>query len=124
MSSSAESWSCNISLRFDYDSHGAKMETTRYTFGSTIVEKGAVELWLRRAQAAILSPHLPYQDFYTKTAQELRNPPPDAERLPFSKNAVLVSLCDPTLTGKKPDWTLFDVAKDLSDLSFVDLPGK
>ncbi|KAJ6486145.1 hypothetical protein C8R47DRAFT_1321067 [Mycena vitilis] len=38
---------------------------------------------------------------------ELRNPPADPERLPFSKNAVLVLLCDPNIT----------------DLSFVDLPG-
>ncbi|KAF8198265.1 P-loop containing nucleoside triphosphate hydrolase protein [Mycena galopus ATCC 62051] len=107
MSSSADSWSCNISLRFDYDSSGAKKETETKTFGPTITDKRAVELWLRRAQAAILSPLTPPQDFYTKTVQELRNPPVDAERLPFSKNAVLVYLCDP----------------DITDLSFVDLPG-
>ncbi|KAJ6552047.1 P-loop containing nucleoside triphosphate hydrolase protein [Mycena vulgaris] len=107
MSSSAETWSCNISLRFDYDPHGAKTETVTHEFGPTITDKSAVELWLRRAQAAILSPHLPRGDFLTKTDHELRNAPPDAERLPFSKNAVMVALCDPTIT----------------DLSFVDLPG-
>ncbi|KAJ7242403.1 P-loop containing nucleoside triphosphate hydrolase protein [Mycena haematopus] len=107
MSSSAEYWSCKISLRFDYGPLGAKIETTTRTFGPTITDRNAVELWLRRAQAAILSPHVPPEDFYTKSSQELRNPPPDAERLPFSKNAVLVDLCDPTIT----------------DLSFVDLPG-
>ncbi|KAJ6558304.1 P-loop containing nucleoside triphosphate hydrolase protein [Mycena capillaripes] len=107
MSSSADSWSCNISLRFDHRSDGSKTETLTHAFGSTITDKRTVELWLRRAQAAILSPHLPFQDFCTKTEQELRNPPPDAERLSFSKNAVLVVLRDPTIT----------------DLSFVDLPG-
>ncbi|KAJ7853672.1 P-loop containing nucleoside triphosphate hydrolase protein [Mycena olivaceomarginata] len=107
MSSSAESWSCDISLRFDYDSPGATMPIGTYTFGSTITDKRAVELWLRRAQAAILSPHLSYQDFYTKSVQELKNLPPDSERLLFSKNAVLVYLRDP----------------DITDLSFVDLPG-
>ncbi|KAJ7773676.1 P-loop containing nucleoside triphosphate hydrolase protein [Mycena maculata] len=107
MSSSAEAWSCDISLRFDYDAHGAQQETTTYSFGQTITDRNAVELWLRRAQAAILHPHLPYQTFYTKTEQELRNTPPDDARLPFSKNAVLVDLRDPTIT----------------DLSFVDLPG-
>jgi hypothetical protein len=70
-----------------------------YTFGSTITDKRAVELWLRRAQAAILSPHLSYQDFYTKSVQELKNLPPDSERLLFSKNAVLVYLRDPDITG-------------------------
>jgi hypothetical protein len=100
MSSSADTWSCKISLRFDYNSLGAKVETATYTFGPTITDKSTVELWLRRAQAAILSPHLPYQDFCTKPEHELRNPPPDVERLLFSKNAVLVLLCDPTITGK------------------------
>ncbi|KAJ7102892.1 P-loop containing nucleoside triphosphate hydrolase protein [Mycena epipterygia] len=107
MSSSSETWTCNISLRIDYNSHGAKTETVTHSFGSTITDKTSVELWLRRAQAAILSPHLPHQNFLTKTEHELRNPTPDTDRLQFSKNAVLVVLCDPTIT----------------DLSFVDLPG-
>ncbi|KAJ7140089.1 P-loop containing nucleoside triphosphate hydrolase protein [Mycena crocata] len=107
MSSSADRWSCKISLRFDYNSRGSKIETKTHSFGQTITDKATVELWLRRAQAAILSPHLPIQDFCTKTEHELRNPPPDAERLQFSKNAVLVDLRDPEIT----------------DLSFVDLPG-
>ncbi|KAJ7640281.1 P-loop containing nucleoside triphosphate hydrolase protein [Mycena polygramma] len=108
MSSSADTWSCRISLRLDYNSDGSKMETAvTYAFGSTITNKNVVELWLRRAQAAILSPHLPHEDFWGKTEHELRNPPADPERLPFSKNAVLVLLCDPKIT----------------DLSFVDLPG-
>ncbi|KAJ6459366.1 P-loop containing nucleoside triphosphate hydrolase protein [Mycena vitilis] len=108
MSSSADTWSCRISLRLDYNSDSSKMETAvTYAFGSTITQQNAVELWLRRAQAAILSPHLPPEDFWGKTEHELRNPPADPERLPFSKNAVLVLLCDPRIT----------------DLSFVDLPG-
>ncbi|KAJ7025176.1 P-loop containing nucleoside triphosphate hydrolase protein [Mycena alexandri] len=109
MSSLAETWTCKISLRFDYDSLGTKLPDTLgvIPFGPTITDKRAVELWLRRAQAAILSPHLEPQDFWTKTENELRNPPPDAQRLPFSKNAVVVDLSDPKIT----------------DLSFVDLPG-
>ncbi|KAJ6510740.1 P-loop containing nucleoside triphosphate hydrolase protein [Mycena sanguinolenta] len=107
MSSSAEHWCCKISLRFDYNSVGAKVETTTRTFGPTITDRSAVELWLRRAQAAILSPHIPPDDFYNKSVQDLRNPPLDPERLAFSKNAVLVDLRDPTITN----------------LSFVDLPG-
>ncbi|KAF7361538.1 hypothetical protein MSAN_01187400 [Mycena sanguinolenta] len=112
-----------ISLRFDYNSVGAKAETTTKTFGPTITDRGVVELWLRRAQAAILSPHIAPEDFYNKSAQELRNPPPDAERLPFSKNAVLVYLSDPTITSKKPRSKFITIAKLSQDLSFVDLPG-
>ncbi|KAJ7279968.1 P-loop containing nucleoside triphosphate hydrolase protein [Mycena rebaudengoi] len=107
MSSSAESWSCNISLRFDHNTHGERTDPTTHDFGPTITDKNAVELYLRRAQAAILSPHIPPVDFLTKTEKELRSAPPDANRLAFSKNAVVVALKDPSLT----------------DLSFVDLPG-
>ncbi|KAJ7485041.1 P-loop containing nucleoside triphosphate hydrolase protein [Mycena galericulata] len=107
LSSSAETWWCKISLRFDYNGLGAKQETITHAFGPTITDRSSVELWLRRAQAAILHPHLPYQNFCAKTEQELRNPGLDDARLQFSKNAVLVELSDPLLT----------------DLSFVDLPG-
>ncbi|KAJ7776193.1 P-loop containing nucleoside triphosphate hydrolase protein [Mycena metata] len=109
MSSLAERWNCKISLRLDYNSLGTKLPDTpgAIPFGPTITDKRTVELWLRRAQAAILSPHLDPQDFWKKTENELRNPPPDEQRLPFSKNAVVVDLSDPTIT----------------DLSFVDLPG-
>ncbi|KAJ6621042.1 P-loop containing nucleoside triphosphate hydrolase protein [Mycena sp. CBHHK59/15] len=107
MSSSGDAWSCKISLRFDYDKHGARIESTSELFGPTITDKKSVELWLRRAQAAILSRHIPFQDFLTKSEQELRTAPPDVERLRFSKNSVLMAVNDPTIT----------------DLSFVDLPG-
>lgn len=105
MSSSATTWSCSISLRIDYNAEGVKAETATHSFGPVITDRATVELWLRRAQAAILSPHLPHSEFHTKSELELRTP--DAARLPFSKNAVLVVLCDPAIT----------------DLSFVDLPG-
>ncbi|KAJ7074736.1 P-loop containing nucleoside triphosphate hydrolase protein [Mycena amicta] len=105
MSSSATSWSCKISLRFDHSSQGVAREATTHSFGKPITERRDVEIWLRRAQAAILSPHLSPEDFYTKTEQELRDP--DDQRLSFSKNAVVVEVNDP----------------DITDLSFVDLPG-
>ncbi|KAJ7609630.1 P-loop containing nucleoside triphosphate hydrolase protein [Roridomyces roridus] len=108
MSGESDSWSCQISLRFDYKQDGSKYATPEtHAFGSILTDKTAVELWLRRAQAAILHPHIQYQNFYTKTEDRLKNPPADDRRLSFSKNAILVELRDSTLT----------------DLGFVDLPG-
>ncbi|KAJ7207815.1 P-loop containing nucleoside triphosphate hydrolase protein [Mycena pura] len=107
MSSSDNTWSCSISLRFDHNAQGVKVDPNTHAFGTTITDRSAVELWLRRAQAAILSPHISYENFYIKTEQELRDAPPDAQRLPFSRNAVLVDVRDP----------------DITDLSFIDLPG-
>jgi vacuolar protein sorting-associated protein 1 len=67
-----------------------------------------VDIWLRRAQAAILSHHLPYQSFVSKNLEELRNAMrTDARMLKFSKNTICLDLKDP----------------DATVLSFVDLPG-
>ncbi|KAJ6632403.1 P-loop containing nucleoside triphosphate hydrolase protein [Mycena sp. CBHHK59/15] len=107
MSSSADAWSCEISLRFDFDRHGTRIDSITERFSPTITDKKYIELWLRRAQAAILSRHIPIPEFLTKSEQELRSAPPDAERLPFSKNSVMVTVRDPNIT----------------ELSFVDLPG-
>jgi hypothetical protein len=110
MSSSATSWSCTIALRRrtnqQGDSQGAPI-TER--FGPEITDKKVLELWLRRAQAAILSPHITKsEEFYKKTEDELRSlAKTDKNILPFSKDVVVVNVKDPKLT----------------DLSFVDLPG-
>ncbi|KIJ57924.1 hypothetical protein HYDPIDRAFT_120172 [Hydnomerulius pinastri MD-312] len=75
-------------------------------FGATITDKSHVDIWLRRAQAAILNPDIPSEQFHKKTITELRslNSP---RSLKFSRNVVSVSIEDP----------------DATDLSFVDLPG-
>ncbi|KIY48903.1 hypothetical protein FISHEDRAFT_58621 [Fistulina hepatica ATCC 64428] len=107
MSSGGESWSCQISLRYDHDSEGiALLEPRTEEFGPRLTTQADVELWLRRAQAAILSPHWSKEYFYNKEAIDIR-PGLDSQRLPFSKNAVVMHLQDPSFT----------------DLSFVDLPG-
>lgn len=68
-----------------------------------------MDIWLRRAQAAILSPHLPYQNFFSKSLEDLRNATrTDARMLKFSKNTICLDLRDP----------------DATVLSFVDLPGE
>jgi GTPase SAR1 family protein len=107
MSSSATAWSCKIKLRFDYDSSGhSSLQQKEISFGSTITDRNDVEIWLRRAQAAILNPDLAPERFHTMSIQELRNLP-STNSLKFSRNAVSIFIEDPSAT----------------DLSFVDLPG-
>ncbi|KIY47098.1 hypothetical protein FISHEDRAFT_75009 [Fistulina hepatica ATCC 64428] len=107
MSSGGESWSCQISLRYDHDSKGVVLPEPRTEeFGPRLTSREDVELWLRRAQAAILSPHRSKEYFYNKETVDIR-PGLDSQRLSFSKNVVVVHLEDPSFT----------------DLSFVDLPG-
>jgi len=109
MSTSPGSWSCEISLRFDYDDFGARLPASRTEdFCLHLTDKGSMEIWLRRAQAAILSPHLPYQSFFNKSLGDLRNATRlDTKMLKFSKNTICLNIKDP----------------DATVLSFVDLPG-
>jgi hypothetical protein len=105
MSSNATSWSCTITLRLGFDNTGKNQKPTTEPFGRTITDKNEVEVWLRRAQAAILNPDVPSSSFHTKTIEELRN---TKNKLKFSHNVVCVLIEDP----------------DATDLSFYDLPGK
>jgi GTPase SAR1 family protein len=107
MSSHATSWSCTITLRKGFDNNGRDLplqKTTTESFGRTITDRNEVEVWLRRAQAAILNPNVPSSSFHTKTIEELRS---IKNTLKFSRNVVCVSIEDP----------------DATDLSFYDLPG-
>ncbi|KAG2743383.1 hypothetical protein P692DRAFT_201171206 [Suillus brevipes Sb2] len=106
MSSHASSWSCTITLRIGFDRNGLDLQKkpTNVPFGRTITDKDEFEVWLRRAQAAVLNPDAPSSTFHTKTIEELRNM---RNTLKFSRNVVCVSIEDP----------------DATDLSFYDLPG-
>ncbi|KAF8839209.1 hypothetical protein BDN67DRAFT_1012512 [Paxillus ammoniavirescens] len=107
MSSSATTWSCTIQLRFDYDSSGHTLPESRMIpFVASITNKDLVDIWLRRAQAAILNPDTPPESFHNKTVPELRAINATSS-LKFSRNVVAISIEDP----------------DAIDLSFVDLPG-
>ncbi|KIJ12488.1 hypothetical protein PAXINDRAFT_171173 [Paxillus involutus ATCC 200175] len=107
MSSSAKTWSCTIKLRFDYDSSGRPLSRSKEVgFGAPITDKNDVDIWLRRAQAAILNPHTPAENFHKKTVTELRTIN-STSSLKFSRNFVTVAIEDP----------------DAIDLSFIDLPG-
>ncbi|KAH9475551.1 Interferon-induced GTP-binding protein Mx [Psilocybe cubensis] len=107
MSSDASSWSCTLSLSREFDKEGNRLSMPRIEpFGPVIEDKALLELWIRRAQSANLSPHRPMSDFYSMTEIELKNND-DPEILPFSKNAIHIRLKDPNAT----------------DLTFVDMPG-
>lgn len=102
-------WSCEISLRIKYDTRGKDLPSSRTErFGSIITHKSSIELWLRRAQAAILSPHRSASSFYEKSVHDLQDlMKTDPDVLQFSRNVIVVKLMDP----------------EVIDLSFVDLPG-
>lgn len=99
MSSAGASWTCKISLRYDG-------ETRR--FGPEITNKSEVELWLRRAQGAILSTDTNKAPWKSKSADEIRQAiQAETGMLKFTENTIVVDIQDPGAT----------------DLSFVDLPG-
>ncbi|KAG6830083.1 hypothetical protein H0H87_009296 [Tephrocybe sp. NHM501043] len=100
MSTTDKAWSCRISLRIV--TGDGQYPTTQ--FGPLITDRKDVEIWIRRAQAAILNPNVAETEFLTKTEKELKK---SSNALQFSKNVVCVHVSDP----------------DLTDLSFVDLPG-
>ncbi|KAJ2932018.1 hypothetical protein H1R20_g5059, partial [Candolleomyces eurysporus] len=98
-------WSCTITLRFQYDDKGKPLKSGKEVSFPTIYNPKDVELWLRRAQAAILTPRADPQDFHNKSREELKGL--QAVMIPFSWNKVEVLVRDP----------------EGADLSFVDLPG-
>ncbi|KAH7920090.1 hypothetical protein BV22DRAFT_826286 [Leucogyrophana mollusca] len=106
MSSSGGPWSCHISIRWEYDESGNQLkDVSEVPFGDMITDKGAVEIALRRAQAAVLHPSTPATQFQGLRAEELERF--KGKPLQFSRNVVCIDLEGP----------------DLTDLSFIDLPG-
>ncbi|KAI0673304.1 P-loop containing nucleoside triphosphate hydrolase protein [Trametes maxima] len=107
---SRDAWSCQISIRWEYDDAGEHLdEVQEIPFGPRLTDKSQVEPMLRRAQGAILN-----AASVTALAQYVDNPieyggKANGRRkaLAFSRNTICVDLAGP----------------DLVDLSFVDLPG-
>ena len=104
-----EQWSCTISLRLEFDINGDPYPIQETVpFGPTLTNKDEVEIWLRRAQAAILSPHIQSFDFHGKSKEDISQlQKTDKHMKGFSRNTIHVDVKDPDITG----------------LSFVDLPG-
>ncbi|THH14151.1 hypothetical protein EW146_g6152 [Bondarzewia mesenterica] len=83
-------------------------QVVELAFGDVIHDPKQVELALRRAQAAVLNPHIETQKLLGMSAEQLANGIQSSTKpLLFSRNVVCVHLQGP----------------DLTDLSFIDLPG-
>jgi GTPase SAR1 family protein len=103
-------WQCQISLRFEFDDRGERLDEARQMhFGAVIYQREEVELRIRRAQLAILHPKVPYTEFLNLEETTIRDSGgiKGWEALEFSKNTVCLEITGP----------------DVTDLSFVDLPG-
>ncbi|KAI0327159.1 hypothetical protein GY45DRAFT_1309181 [Cubamyces sp. BRFM 1775] len=101
-------WSCTISLRVVED--GREGEPNLYPFSPKLTAPGDVELWIRRAQAAVLCPHLQRASIANKSYDELKviaDHNVDPAVLKFTQSVVVIDIEDPR--G--------------ADLAFVDLPG-
>ena len=99
---SADSWSCTIHLRIS----GRRDEQ----FSPVLTSKSDVELWIRRAQGALLCyNYLPIATFKNKSREQIKEltDPEDARVLTLTNDIVVVTITDPS--G--------------ANLSFVDLPG-
>ena len=108
LSSSSNSWTCQVSIRWEFDGHGKPIKNiSEVPFGQLITEKEEVEIALRRAQAAVLNPHIAASHFLNLTPEDLARIAEGQKALRFSRNVVCVDLEGPELT----------------DLSFIDLPG-
>ncbi len=104
-----DKWSCSISLHLEFNENGDPdpIQTT-VPFGPILTNKEEVEIWIRRAQAAILCPHIMSNDFHRKSKEDITQlQKTDKLMQGFSKNTIHVDVKDPEITG----------------LSFVDLPG-
>lgn len=98
--SEQSSWSCSVSLRRSGQPNEA--------FSPRLTSKSDVDIWLRRAQTAILSPHASPRTFQDMSYKQLKDLTSDSRTLKFSRDVVAVDIEDPEGT----------------DLSFIDLPGR
>ncbi|KAL4244709.1 hypothetical protein ABKN59_010897 [Abortiporus biennis] len=105
LSHSQDEWSCQISIREEFDGFGhPRDQVQERRFGHRINDKKYVELMIQRAQASVLNPFLSRDTVAAmslKELQQIRN------TLQFSQNIVCVDISGP----------------ELPDLAFIDLPG-
>src|SRR5437660_499063 len=104
---SPEDWSCQISLRKEYDANEKKLIRPEETkFGDIIIDPDEVESAARRAQKALLNPeHSPekYIDWDFEGLSYERDATMNA--LKFTKNVVCLEIKGP----KIPNLSLIDL---------------
>ncbi|OCH96157.1 hypothetical protein OBBRIDRAFT_719052 [Obba rivulosa] len=113
LSFSESPWRCQVRIRRTYVSSGEYFNfgdqpegLREIPFGDAITNKKDIELVLRRAQAAVLNPHQGRAHYVNMSFEQLQNERPDRSAT-FSRDVICLDLSGP----------------DLSDLTFVDLPG-
>lgn len=110
LSSSSGPWKCQVLIRWEFDKSGKPLsKISEVPFGSHDIRHEDVELVLRRAQTAVLYPAYDASYFSDMTSERLSSFVNDnSDALRFSRNVVCIDLEGP----------------DLTDLSFIDLPGQ
>jgi len=112
LTNSPQPWQCQVLLRHERDQHGSPVEgkSKEEKFGPLLTDESELEDMLRRAQLAILNPSVSaseFEDFDTSTLAHGGTFPGSAGQLQFSSNVVCLDISGP----------------DVTDLSFIDLPG-
>lgn len=108
---STRAWQCQVLIRRETDAYGKKISAREEPFGEVLFDKAKLEEALRRAQLAVLNPSLPadfFVDFDTDTLKPGQTPPGSDRQLQFSDDVVCLDISGP----------------DVTDLSFIDLPGE
>lgn len=109
-------WSCKVSLRFEKDANGAKLDNLRIVpFGDPITDPSKVQHRLIQAQKAILNPNKPVESFLTveksgskqNGVKEAVSEASDANEVQFSENIICIDV----------------EGNNVRDLAVVDLPG-
>ncbi|KAF8551404.1 hypothetical protein OG21DRAFT_1478160 [Imleria badia] len=101
LSHSDSPWKCWVKLHFSTDPSGVPIPVKIVPFGDPITSKSLVEDRIRRAQRAILNPSKNPKSYL------LQDDVSDDSEVSFSKNYVSLEIS----------------GSELTDLSFVDLPG-
>ncbi|KAJ3086674.1 hypothetical protein HK102_012735, partial [Quaeritorhiza haematococci] len=92
-----DSWRCRIKLRFEYDAQGNLLSRPKEVpFGSEIGRAEDVELWVRRAQKALLNPSTESNRFLAYTFDDssvtARDKEAASNELKFTRNIVCLEV--------------------------------
>jgi len=106
---SSSDWSCQVSLRKEYDSNEKKLIRPEETkFGNIITDPDDVEMAARRAQKALLNPNCRPEDYFDWDFENISYEEDAAKNaLKFTKNVVCLEIKGP----------------NVPNLSLIDLPG-
>ncbi|CAG8728311.1 14460_t:CDS:2 [Dentiscutata erythropus] len=105
LNESSEAWSCQVSLRKEYDKDEKRLPNPIETkFGSPINDPDKVELMARRAQKALLNPTTESNEYID---WDFNDDDSQLNGLKFTKNIVCIEI----------------KGTDVPNLSLIDLPG-